>query len=157
MRYLIVNGDDFGASPGVNRGHPRGTPRGILTSTSLMVDMPWAEQAAVEARNCPGLSVGLHVCLTNEEEQLVVDPADSDGCRDELRRQFRRFRDLMGGPPSPPRFAPQYPPRSPATPALPRAGSGVRVAPERTLSGPLLLEFLRAVGRGDAPGAGCGG
>ena len=43
MRYLIVNGDDFGLSPGVSRGIIEAHRHGILTSTSLMVDRPAAE------------------------------------------------------------------------------------------------------------------
>jgi predicted glycoside hydrolase/deacetylase ChbG (UPF0249 family) len=100
MKYLIVNGDDLGLSPGINRGIIEAHRSGILTSASLMVDMPWAEQAAAEARGLPELSVGLHACLTSEAERFVVDPDDTDFCRAELCRQVRRFRDLMGGPPT---------------------------------------------------------
>src|SRR5262245_58421917 len=100
MKYLIVNGDDFGLSRGVNRGITEAHRLGILTSTSLMVDTPWAEPAAASARELPALGVGLHACLSDEEERFVIDPADVDGCRADLRRQFRRFEELMGGPPS---------------------------------------------------------
>lgn len=64
MRRLIVGGDDFGLTPGVNQGILRAHHEGILTSTSLMVTMPaWAE--AVElARATPSLAVGLHLTLT---------------------------------------------------------------------------------------------
>jgi predicted glycoside hydrolase/deacetylase ChbG (UPF0249 family) len=37
VRCLIVNGDDFGLAPGVNRGILEAHRRGVLTSTSLMV------------------------------------------------------------------------------------------------------------------------
>ena len=40
MKYLIVNGDDFGASRGINRGILEAHQDGILTSTSLFVDRP---------------------------------------------------------------------------------------------------------------------
>jgi len=36
-RYLIVNADDFGQSPGVNRGIIQAHEHGIVTSASLMV------------------------------------------------------------------------------------------------------------------------
>lgn len=64
MKRLIVNADDFGLSPGVNRGIIRAHREGIVTSATLMVTMPaWAE--AVElARATPTLAVGLHVNLT---------------------------------------------------------------------------------------------
>src|SRR5919198_5155185 len=57
MKYLIVNGDDFGASRGVNRAIVESHRYGILTSTSLLVDVPWSESAAILSRALPGLSV----------------------------------------------------------------------------------------------------
>src|SRR5215210_6058372 len=62
-RFLIVNADDFGQSPGVNRGVIAAHERGIVTSASLMVRWPAAAEAAAYARARPGLSVGLHVDL----------------------------------------------------------------------------------------------
>ncbi len=100
MRYLIVNGDDFGASLGVNLGILEAHRRGILTSASLMVNMPGSEAAAQLARAAPELSVGIHVNLTNEGGDPVVDLGDAPGCRDELDRQLARFQDLLGRRPT---------------------------------------------------------
>jgi predicted glycoside hydrolase/deacetylase ChbG (UPF0249 family) len=47
MKYCIVNGDDFGASRGINRGIVEAHCHGVLTSTSLMVNMPATEEAAI--------------------------------------------------------------------------------------------------------------
>ncbi len=96
MRYLIVNGDDFGASPGVNRGILEAHGRGILTSASLMVDMPGSREAARLAREAPELSVGLHVNLRDEGGDPLVDLDDPEGCRAELDRQATRFHELLG-------------------------------------------------------------
>src|SRR3954454_12076531 len=60
-RSLIVNADDFGQSPGINRGVIAAHERGIVTSASLMVRWPSAGEAAAYARDHPELSVGLHV------------------------------------------------------------------------------------------------
>ena len=60
MRALIINGDDFGLSPGINDGIVEAHTRGVLTSTSLMVTAPAAPQAAELAKSHPQLSVGLH-------------------------------------------------------------------------------------------------
>src|SRR5213593_3891547 len=84
VKYLVVNGDDFGASSGINRGILEAHQRGILTSTSLMVNMPAAAEAIVLGRDFPDLGVGLHVNFTNESEGPVVDIQNTDACRDEL-------------------------------------------------------------------------
>src|SRR5438552_3920626 len=92
MKCLIVNGDDLGASRGINRGILEAHERGILTSTSLLVNTPWSEEAAKLSRAAAGLSVGLHADL-GKELTLI---ADSPGwLREELRRQFARFLKLM--------------------------------------------------------------
>ena len=96
MKYLIVNGDDLGASPGVNRGIVEAHHKGVLTSTSLMVNMPAANQASEISREHPRLGIGLHVTLTDEAERTVVDLDDPDACRAALYEQFDRFHDLMG-------------------------------------------------------------
>ena len=62
-KYLIVNGDDFGLSHGVNRGIIQAHEEGIVTSASLMVRGPAAEEAAAYARAHPEMSVGLHIDL----------------------------------------------------------------------------------------------
>jgi predicted glycoside hydrolase/deacetylase ChbG (UPF0249 family) len=100
MRHLIVNGDDFGAGTGINRGILEAHRRGILTSTSLMVDMPAAEEAALLAREAPELSVGIHVDLTQEDGDPRVDFDHAERCRAELARQIERFRELLGQPPT---------------------------------------------------------
>ena len=97
MKYLIVNGDDFGASPGVNRGILEANRCGILTSTSVMVDTPWSGRAAALDRIAPDLSVGLHVQLDGEGKGPT--PAAGD-CLAEILRQLRRFETLVGRPPT---------------------------------------------------------
>jgi chitin disaccharide deacetylase len=97
MKYLIVNGDDFGASPGISRGIIDAHQHGILTSASLLVDPPEVEQAVGLAAAFPDMSLGLHVDLDNELDET---PASAPGIRESLRRQFRRFEELVGRPPT---------------------------------------------------------
>jgi len=99
MRYLIVNGDDFGASRGINRGIIEAHRSGILTSTSLIVTTLWSEEAVFLSREVPALSLGLHVHLEHGRE-LATGPMDGDGIRAELQRQFFRFQELVGRLPS---------------------------------------------------------
>ena len=98
MRYLVVNADDFGACSGVNRGIVEAHRRGIVTSASLMVAMPGSEEAAGLARECPSLSVGLHVSF--HEEQLVLALSDPEACHTALEDQLSRFRELLGRQPT---------------------------------------------------------
>lgn len=100
MKYLIVNGDDFGETPGISAGIAEVHRRGILTSTSMIVTSPFSRAAADLARELPELSVGLHLCLTDSREQMTFDPDDRDACRSELHRQFGLFVEMFGVPPT---------------------------------------------------------
>ena len=95
MRYLVVNADDFGACSGVNYGIVEAHQRGIVTSASLMVGMPGSEEAARLARECPALSVGLHVSFEDERRQPVADLSDPGACAAALDRQLMRFTELL--------------------------------------------------------------
>src|SRR5262245_19460492 len=97
-RYLIVNADDFGADDGTTRGIIEAHAHGIVTSTSLMVDMPGAQSAARAAREHPRLGLGLHVNFTAGAR--IPDPDDLRAQRRELERQFDRFTDLTGQNPT---------------------------------------------------------
>ena len=96
MKYLIVNADDFGASRGINRGIIEAHQRGILTSTSLLVNAAASGEAAELSRSAPGLSVGLHADLRSE----LNANADSDRLRGALDAQLARFEELLGRPPT---------------------------------------------------------
>ena len=100
MRYLIVNADDFGATPGINRGILEAHERGIVTSTSLMVDAPGGAEAARLARSAPRLGLGLHVDLGASGANGAPGVGDaSTRLERELTRQVERFVELVGRPP----------------------------------------------------------
>jgi predicted glycoside hydrolase/deacetylase ChbG (UPF0249 family) len=61
MPALIINADDFGLTPGVNRGIVELYRAGVLTSTSLMATAPAADEAMELAKEHKGLGVGCHV------------------------------------------------------------------------------------------------
>lgn len=94
MKYCIVNGDDYGASRGINRGIIEAHNFGILTSTSLMVNMAHSEEAAKQIRGLPDLSIGLHLTLTDENGQPLINFNDPKVCRTELQSQIHRFQEL---------------------------------------------------------------
>jgi predicted glycoside hydrolase/deacetylase ChbG (UPF0249 family) len=64
MSRLIINADDFGYSAAVNRAVADLHGAGLVTSASLLVNMPHSEEAAALVRSLPGLSVGVHLNLT---------------------------------------------------------------------------------------------
>ena len=63
MKRLIINADDFGLSPGVNRGILEAFKDGILTSTTMMVNMEHFDEAVEIAHRHPDLPVGIHLSL----------------------------------------------------------------------------------------------
>lgn len=60
----MVNADDFGLSEGVNRGIEAAHVAGVVTSASLMVNLPSFEDAVARAPRLPTLGIGLHFNLT---------------------------------------------------------------------------------------------
>jgi predicted glycoside hydrolase/deacetylase ChbG (UPF0249 family) len=107
-RTLIVNADDFGRSPGINRGIIEAHERGIVTSASLMVHWPAAVEAAKYAREHSSLSVGLHLdlgewVLRGDEwvpDYQRADVEDSGDVEREVQVQLALFRELTGADPS---------------------------------------------------------
>jgi predicted glycoside hydrolase/deacetylase ChbG (UPF0249 family) len=99
-RTLVVNADDFGASEGVNQGVVQAHVHGIVTSTSLMVTGNAAEHAARLAGEHPGLGVGLHWDLDEENLSDPVALEDTGAVRRELARQLEAFERLMNRPPT---------------------------------------------------------
>ena len=88
MRRLIVNADDFGYTPGVNRAIAEAHIHGIVTSSTLMAKGPAFNDAVRLATQLPKLSVGCHVVLIDGEP--VLDQA--------------LLRSITSGNSAPPRF-----------------------------------------------------
>lgn len=65
MKQLIINADDLGMCRGANRGVLRAHQEGVVTSASLMVNLPALDDAVQQVvAVCPNLGVGLHLNLT---------------------------------------------------------------------------------------------
>lgn len=89
-RRLVVNADDLGYDPEIDRGILLAHARGLVTSATAMVLTPFAPAALAAAPR--SLGVGLH---------LVVDSwLAAPEARDELLRQLERFEALRGAPPT---------------------------------------------------------
>lgn len=105
MTYrLILNADDFGYDPAVSLGIVESMRQGVVSSTTLIVNSPWSEDAAGQAE---GLAVGLHLNLVRFES--VSQPSrelteravlDLPFVVRETRAQLDRFRALLGRDPT---------------------------------------------------------
>lgn len=118
-RRAIVNADDFGLSPGVNRGIVEALGAGVLSSTTMLVNLEGFADAARLAREHGAMPVGIHLSLLwgrpvapAADVPTLVDGTGSfpssvgalaaryllrrlslDEVRRELRHQLRRFLD----------------------------------------------------------------
>ncbi|MEQ4468617.1 chitin disaccharide deacetylase [Enterobacter asburiae] len=116
---LIVNADDFGLSKGQNYGIIEACRRGVVTSTTALVNGEAVEHAAQLSREVPELGVGMHFVLTlgmplspmpglTRDGQLgkwIWELAEQDALpleeiAGELERQFNRFIDAFGKAPT---------------------------------------------------------
>jgi len=100
VKFLIVNADDFGAGSGINRGIAEAARDGILTSASLMINMPGTDDAIALSAAMPPISIGLHVNLTNESGPPLVSLDDKNACRAEILSQLESFVKRTGGLPT---------------------------------------------------------
>lgn len=110
LMKVIMNADDFGFSKGVNLAILEGFQHGILTSTSLMVNMPGFEHAVSLMKQYPDLlHVGIHLVttvqysvvkglktLTDENDHFYRDPeiiekSDQSELDKEYQAQMDKF------------------------------------------------------------------
>ncbi len=62
---LIINADDFGLTPGINRAIAELHDAGAITSATLMADGPAFDDAVALAKGRPALSIGCHIVLVD--------------------------------------------------------------------------------------------
>jgi predicted glycoside hydrolase/deacetylase ChbG (UPF0249 family) len=90
MKALVVNADDLGYDPEIDRGILEAHARGIATSATAMVETPFA---AAALRAAPAtLGVGLHAVLDPGAGEAEAERA--------LLAQLARFEALRGAPPT---------------------------------------------------------
>jgi chitin disaccharide deacetylase len=101
MRRLIINADDFGLAPGVNRAIVELQLAGALSSATLMANGPFFSPAVYMAFAQPALGVGCHVvlvdgspCLRPAEVPSLVDPRNPSSFRTTVGSFFA---DLLRG------------------------------------------------------------
>jgi hopanoid biosynthesis associated protein HpnK len=89
MRNLIVNADDLGWTAGVNRGIAEAHRNGIVTSTSLLANGCAFTDAVRTAGELPGLSVGVHLNLSDGRPTAPEQ---------QVRTLLREDGEFAGGP-----------------------------------------------------------
>ena len=101
MKRLIINADDFGLAPGVNRAIIELQQAGALSSATLMANGPFFSPAVYMAFAQPSLAVGCHVvlvdgspCLRPAEVPSLVDPRSPSSFRNTVGSFFA---DLLRG------------------------------------------------------------
>ncbi|MCE9673596.1 ChbG/HpnK family deacetylase [Myxococcus stipitatus] len=111
-RVLIINADDLGYDPAITRGLLQAMREGVVSSATLMVNTPFSEAAAHEAR---GLALGLHLNLARFApvwEEFPRELLGSEGTfvesraaslpvevvEAEVRAQLARLEAMTGGP-----------------------------------------------------------
>lgn len=120
MKYLIVNADDFGLTPGVSRGILEAHHKGIVTSTTILANLPVHADLLGQLK-ATRLGVGLHLNLTlgmplsppatvpslvDSEGKLIRDArqtatrARPEEAERELWAQVNAFLMLLGRPPT---------------------------------------------------------
>lgn len=78
MKRLIINSDDYGRTPEISRGIRDAYLRGVVTSTTCMMNIPsTAEDIAVALEETPGLGMGVHLVLTMGDPISAPDTVSS--------------------------------------------------------------------------------
>ncbi|HEV2277090.1 MAG TPA: ChbG/HpnK family deacetylase [Acidobacteriaceae bacterium] len=92
MPRLIINADDFGQTPGINRSVGELHRARALTSATLMATSTFFDEAVDVAKANPSLEVGCHVVLTDGVSALPASqiPSLADP-RGEFRASLGRF------------------------------------------------------------------
>src|SRR6266487_3611297 len=65
MKQLIINSDDYGRTPDISRGIREAHLRGVVTSTTCMMNIPTtADDVSIALKETPSLGMGVHLVLT---------------------------------------------------------------------------------------------
>lgn len=65
MKRLIINSDDYGRTPEISRGIREAHLRGVVSSTTCMMNIPTtAADIATASKEAPALGMGVHLVLT---------------------------------------------------------------------------------------------
>ena len=77
MKRVVINADDFGLTDGCNKGIIKGIKEGIVSSTTVMINMPYASEGIKMLKDMNFKSVGVHLTLTCGEPTLPAEEVPS--------------------------------------------------------------------------------
>jgi predicted glycoside hydrolase/deacetylase ChbG (UPF0249 family) len=77
LHQLIINADDFGFTAGINRGIRTAIAQGVVTSVSVMPNMPLAIEIKQIVEQFPQVSIGIHLNLTKGRPLLSPEQVSS--------------------------------------------------------------------------------
>jgi chitin disaccharide deacetylase len=106
VRRLIINADDFGLTPGVNRAILEAHQHGVVTSATLMANGQAFTEAIGLAQSSPRLGVGCHIVLVDgsplldkTEVQSLLKPGGATTGDPQFREGISQFGALalLGG------------------------------------------------------------
>jgi hopanoid biosynthesis associated protein HpnK len=82
-KRIIINADDFGLCEPVNKAVAQAHTAGVLTSATIMANMPAADEAVKIAKKLPALGVGVHLNLSEgapvSKDSSIACLLNSDG------------------------------------------------------------------------------
>lgn len=110
MKYLVSVADDFGFTPGINRGCIESVQLGMLRELSWMVQSPASDEAVRLCQELGIFSVGLHITLNNfmetgeplrtsDYERLLAEAPEAQ-LQARVREELHIFEDSFGFAPS---------------------------------------------------------
>jgi len=95
---LIINADDFGLCNGVNRAVIEAATSGVLTSATIMANMPASDEAIELAKKTPTLGVGVHLNVADGKplsSDTAVQPLLDDSGEFKYSAYKLAFKSLM--------------------------------------------------------------
>jgi predicted glycoside hydrolase/deacetylase ChbG (UPF0249 family) len=98
-RRLIINSDDYGRTPEVSRGIRESHLRGVVTSTTCMMNIPTTPaDITIALRETPKLGLGVHLVLTADapllKHEAVKSITDEKGNFLKLAVLIERINDI---------------------------------------------------------------
>jgi predicted glycoside hydrolase/deacetylase ChbG (UPF0249 family) len=77
MKHLIINADDLGAAEGTVEAISTLFEKGLVTSTTALVNLPDWPRAAAYLKKHPGLGAGVHLVMNDGKPVLPVEKVRS--------------------------------------------------------------------------------